>query len=275
MMLRAALCHLVLFFGALPLAAQDMSRIGPLYEALALDEVVAIMREEGLDYGHQLADDLFPGATGSGWTTTVSEIYREARLHDIVRRELAARLEDADIDAMMAFFDTETGRRIIGLEISARRALLDSDVEAANNAALADMIARDDPLLGLIREFTGINELVENNVVGAMNSNFAFYVGLSEGGAFGGDFAEDEMLADVWSQEAQIRMETEQWLYSYLAMAYGPLPAGDLRAYIAFSETPPGQALNQAIFGAFDVMFVEVSRALGHAAARVMSSQDL
>ncbi len=287
-MLRAALIRFAVLLAvlpaamsaALPAAAQDaapeMERIAPLYDALGLPEIMAVMRAEGVEYGHDLAVDLFPGdASGAGWDDTVSEIYRLDRLETIMRRELAQRLADADIGPMLDFMTSERGRRIVALEISARRALLDDDVEAASRTALAAMRADGDPLLGLIRDFAAVNELIENNVVGAMNSNFAFYLGLSEGGAFGRSFAEEEMLADVWSQEDAIRAETEDWLFSYLALAYGPLDAGDIRAYTAFSQTKAGARLNQAVFDAFDAMFIEISRTLGLAAARLMSSQDL
>lgn len=274
-MLRAALFSLLLLIPGLPAWSQGTARIDPLYRALGLPEIVAIMRQEGIDYGQELAGELFAGQGGQGWSGMVDEIYRLPRLEGIVRDRLAEILTDQDLAPMLAFFDSDLGRRIVGLEISARRALLDPDVDAASRAALADLIGDDDPRLDLIETFSEVNTLVENNVVGAMNSNFAFYRGLSEGGAFGAAFSQDDMLADVWSQEQAIRDETTEWLYSYLMMAYRPLSDAELAAYIAFSETPEGAALNQAIFDAFDEMFVTVSLALGHAAARYMSGEQL
>ena len=44
---------------------------------------------------------------------------------------------------------------------------------------------------------------------------------------------------------------------------------------IAFSESDPGRALNRALFAAFDARFVEISRALGLAAARYMTTSEL
>jgi hypothetical protein len=96
--------------------------------------------------------------------------------------------------------------------------------------------------------------------MGAMNANYAFYMGLVEGDAFEEDLTEAGDPADVWSQEAEIRADTEEWVYSYLTLAYAPLSDEDIDAYIALSRTAEGRALNRALFGTFDD-FSSTSRA--------------
>ena len=78
---------------------------------------------------------------------------------------------------MIAFFEGPLGRRVVELELSARRALLDEDVEAASRTALEARRADDDPLLDRLEAFISVNDLIESNVVGALNSNIAFYRG--------------------------------------------------------------------------------------------------
>jgi hypothetical protein len=58
-------------------------------------------------------------------------------------------------------------------------------------------------------------------------------------------------------------------------MAYQPLNDADLEAYIEVSETRAGRVLNRALFAGFDDMYVSISRALGVAAARFMTGQDI
>ena len=147
--------------------------------------------------------------------------------------------------------------------------------EAAAKAAVADMEAEGSPRLDALRRFAAANDLVEMNVMGALNANLAFYKGLSAGGAFGSAMTEEDMLADVWGQEADVRAETEEWLWSYLSLAYQPLSDEELQAYHDFSETPEGQKLNAAVFAAFDVSFVRISEDLGRAAARAMQGEDI
>jgi len=133
----------------------------------------------------------------------------------------------------------------------------------------------NDPRIGQLAEFIAANDLLESNVVGALNANFAFYLGLSDGGAFPNPLSQDQMLSEVWSQEGVIREDIEEWLFSFLSLAYQPLSDADLQAYIDISNTPEGQAMNQALFVAFDGIFDEISRELGLAVAQVMAGQDL
>jgi len=246
-----------------------------LFVALGMPDILEIMRLEGLEYGQELSLDLLGVPNHAGWAQMVAEIYRTPRLEEVVRGALAEDLAGADVGAMLDFFESDLGAEIIALELSARSAMLAPEVDAMARAALADLIADEDPRLDLLEAFSDANQLVENNVGGAMNSNFAFYVGLSEGGAFGEAFSEEEILRDVWSQEPAIRIETEEWLMSYIALAYQPLTDAELAAYVAFSETEPGQVLNRAIFDAFDAMYGSVSLALGAAAAQFMAGQEL
>ncbi|MGB5559620.1 MAG: hypothetical protein WBN04_16620 [Paracoccaceae bacterium] len=249
--------------------------VNALADALGLPQIIEVMREEGITNGRELADDMFPGRGGGSWEIMVEKIYDPVWMTDIVWTGLAAELEGTDTAPLIAFFTSASGRRIVALEVSARQALLDDAVEAASKDRLAELTADGDPLLDLVAEYVEVNDLLEYNVVGAMNSNYAFYTGLQDGGAFDQTLTEDQILTDVWSQEEVIRADTENWLYAFLAMAYRPLSEAELQAYIAISETPEGQALNRALFVAFDKLFVDVSHALGRSAATFVVGEDL
>ena len=246
-----------------------------LLQAIGMPDLLAIMREEGLAYAEDLAGDMFPGRGGPAWQAQVDRIYDTDQMAREMSRETAARLTEAEIDTLTQFFGSDLGQRIIALEISARQALLDPAIEAAAEEAYAEMEAQDDPRLAALSGFVTANDLVEMNVVGALNSNWAFYQGLEAGGAFDGRMSQDQMLAEVWGQEDEIRAETELWVYSYLGLAYRPLSDDDLATYTALSETPEGEALNTALFAAFDVMFTRISRELGLAAATRMAGEDI
>ena len=255
-----------------PQVSEDMDGLA---RALGLPEIIAVMREEGLQNGAELASDMFPGRGGDNWNAMVSKIYDPDWMTDIVWTGLADELDSADITALTTFFTSAIGHKIVGLEVSARQALLDDAVEAASKDRLAELTADGDPLLDLVGEYVEVNDLLEYNVVGAMNSNYAFYTGLQDGGAFDESLTEEQILTDVWSQEDVIRADTEEWLYSFLAMAYRPLSEEELKEYIALSETAEGQALNRALFAAFDKLFVAVSHALGRSAATFVVGEDL
>jgi hypothetical protein len=257
--------------------ASVQDRVTALSDILQIGEVIEVMRLEGLDYGRQMESELFPGMGGADWRRIVALIYDT----ETMRRRFDARLaeelgaETEAIAATTAFFDTDLGRRILQLEVEARRSLLDSAVEDAARLRVEDMEAKGDARLEMLRSFAEANDLIESNVLGALNANLAFFQGMAEVGGLAEELTEDQMLRDVWAQEEDIRAETESWLYPYLALSYGPLEDAELAEYLAFSQTAAGQRLNVALFSAFDAVFTAISRDLGRAAARQMMGKDI
>jgi len=249
------------------LALSELLQIGP-----ALD----VMAEEGRAYGQDLREGMFPDQGAAGWDAVVVRIYDP----EVMRQRFDAAFVTAlagsgEVGAIQDFFGSPLGLRALTLEVSARRALLDADVEAAAKLAYAEMVAAGDPRVAGLRRFVEVNDLIESNVMGALNANLAFYRGLAEGAEPGQSMPEDDMLSEVWAQEAQVRADTEEWLLPFLALAYRPLSDADLAAYAEFSDTPAGQEVNSALFAAFDAVFVAVSRDLGRAVARQMQGQAL
>ena len=257
------------------LGAQASERVERLYDLLGSDDIIAVMVEEGVLYGDTLRRDLFPGRGGARWDATVARIYDPAAMRRVVLAGMDGALSDADIGLLEAFFETERGARIIQLEVGARRAMLDDSIEASAEEAYMSRRANPDEMYDQVAEFIDVNDLVETNVVGGMNANTAFYLGLSDGGAFDPPMSQDDILRDVWSQEPEIREDTTIWVFSYLLLAYAPLEEGDLAAYIALSKSAEGRALNRAIFAGYDALFVDISRALGLAAAQFMAGEEL
>ncbi|QDC09501.1 hypothetical protein FHY55_09700 [Oceanicola sp. D3] len=255
-----------------PLAADETQA---LLEALGMDKLFPILREEGLAYSKALESELFPGAGGEAWQGMVGEIYALDRLDKVMARHLAEEMAGVDVAPLMEFLTSERGRRIVTLEVTAREALLDETVEQMSRDAYDELRGEESPRLDALRGYIEANDLVESNIAGALNANFAFYQGLAAGGALPAEMSEEDMLRDVWMQEPDIREETESWVWSYLALAYRPLEDADIEAYTAISKTPEGRALNRAMFAAFDKLFADISRDLGLAASRFMVSEDI
>lgn len=257
-----------------PMVARDVAALG---ETMQIGAVLEVMRLEGLDYGTSLEAQMFPGRGGAQWQAVVGLIYDASQMRQRFDAAFQAELANdaAAIPAMQAFFGSPLGQRILDLELAARRALMDDAASHAAAVTVERMIATQDPRMTALRRFADTNDLIEQNVAGALNSNLAFYRGMAENGGFGQGMTEDQMLADVWAQEDTLRSDTSDWLFSYLVLAYQPLSDHEMAAYQAFSETPAGQQLNAAVFAAFDVVFTGISRDLGRAAAGQMQGKDL
>lgn len=270
---------------AAPLASPALAQESPaaqadvpaLAGALRLDDLFAVLKDEGLAYGTELEEQMFPGGGGTRWQTQVAAIYDSARLRRgfdaVLQRELAQ--DPATFAEIMAFFTSDLGRRVVGLEIDARRAFLDEAQEDAARVAAETRAADRDPKVKLLDRFIAAGDLVEMNVAGGLSGNLAFLTGMAETGAEGSVLPQEELMAQVWAQEEQIRADTTSWLQAYLGLAYDPLTEAELTAYVEFMESPAGQRLNAALFAAFDEVFREVSYQLGREAGTAMLGRDI
>lgn len=274
-MLRGlALSALMLVAAAPPLLAQ---RAEAVIDLLRLDEIIDVMRLEGVEHGEAIGAGLLGPGDGAAWTAMVARIYDPQRMRAVMAEGLEGGLpaDDGVIDEVSAFFDSDLGRRVVELEVTARRAMLDDAVEEVAREAWADLQAEGGPRLEALRRFVEAGDLIEQNVAGGLNSTYAFYAGLRDSGAAVPGLAEADMLADVRGQEAAIRDEIDGWLHAYLAMALGPLSDDELDAYTEFFLTPAGAALSTALFAGFNGMFESVSRQLGRAAGGLIMGEDL
>lgn len=276
---------LVAFFAAVtPLAAETVApaptagvQADRLGEVLQLDALFEVLREEGIAYGKTLETDMFPSGGGADWAATVERIYDIPRLRGAFDRALQEQLgtDPATVDEIARFFGSDLGRRVVGLEIEARRAFLDEFAEEAARVAADDAASARDPKVAQIGRMIEAADLLEMNVAGSLSGNLAFMTGMAGTGAYGRTLPEDEILGEVWAQEEQTRADTSTWLQAYLGLAYGPLTEAELDSYIAFWESPAGQRLNAALFTAFDRTFRQVSFDLGVAAGRAMQGRDI
>lgn len=256
-------------------ATAQTNEIEELAQAIGLSPVLEVMREEGLIYADDIAENLLQTSRSSEWDALVDRLYDTADMRERVVATLAAEIEPDNLTLIVDFFQTEPGESLIAYEVAAREAFLDKAVEeAANDVAALAAVEKTDRYQ-LVTEFIEANDLIETNIVGALNASYAFYQGMQGGGGFPAELTEDQMLQDVWSQEPEIRSSTTEWVYSFLMLAYEPVEDADLEAYIAFSETDAGQDYNSAMFTAFDGMYNDISRGLGLAAAQVMQQQEL
>jgi hypothetical protein len=274
-----ALLGLALPLGAETVVEQPQSEVSvdQLGKVMQLDALFDVLREEGLAYGDTLEADMFPSGGGAEWRQAVSDIYDVAQLRDRFDAAMKEALGDdpAVLTEIAAFFVSDLGQRVVGLEIEARRVFLDPAGEEAAQVAADDAAAASDPKVALIRRMIEASDLVEMNVAGSMTGNLAFMTGMAGTGAYGRDMPQEQILSDIWAQEDRVRADTSTWLYAYLGLAYASLSEAELETYVAFWESPAGKQLNAALFTAFDQVFRPVSSDLGRAAGRAMQGRDI
>jgi len=270
---RAIASIIIMALTALPLFAQS-DELDRFSDAMQMDAVVDILRQEGIAFGEELGSELFTPSKQEEWRETLVSIYNADWMYDVAMAGVAESLSSSELNEISGYFETPLGKQIVALEISGRRALMDDAIVEAANETAKLLQEKGGHRIDLINRFIEINALLETNVVGALNSNYAFSIGLMDGGFFPSDVTQGDILNEVWSQEAQITSETEEWLMSYLLLSYQPLTDAELEQYVDWSATAVGQALNDALFKGFDSMFDEISYALGFAVGRMIQSPE-
>lgn len=244
-----------------------------LMDVLKIRETVEIMQDEGAVYGGVLARDMIPDVDPELWAGVLDHIYDGDKMYEVLVTGFDAALQDTDLTPILDYYQTPQAAEIVALELSARRAFLDADTEAAAMQEYQEQAAEGTKLVDQVNVLIQDSDLVELNVMGALNSDLRFYNGLNEGGAF--DLSEEEILSDVWAGEQDLRVSSRDWLQAFLLMAYQPLEPDVLDSYAAFWRTEAGQDLNRAIFVAFDDMYEDLSYLLGLAIAEQMMIEEL
>jgi predicted Zn-dependent protease with MMP-like domain len=275
--LRALTALLVLVVSTGAALADRKADIDELVELMQFAGTIEIIRDEGQGYGEIIAEDMLSGISAESWNATVADIYDTQWMLGLVRQGFDTELSQTDLAPLLKYYRSDAGREVIRLEITARRAFSDTDVEEAAKLRLDMLIEEQAYLYKQVQILINDSNLIDLNVAGTLNSSLMFYTGLYEGldlQASAG-VSEGEMIADVWAQEEETRAESALWLNSYMVMAYQPLPPDALEAYAAFFRSNEGRDLNRAIFAGFDRMFEQISYKLGLAVASYMSSEPL
>jgi len=253
-------------------ASADPARISHL---LQNDRLFAILQKEGVQYGRDLAKEFLPGASTDDWLAEVAAIHAPERLLPVFEAVVAKDLQQADQGAIERWLSSETGQRVVSHELDAREAMLDSDVEDAAIARAEEADVAGDPRLAAVRQIIEAADLIEPNVMGGLNANFAFYRAMAVGGAFPYEVTEADMLADVAAQEDDIRSDVTAWMVGYLLLAYAQLSLDGLKQCADFSASEPGKALMRAQFDGFDQVYEQSSAELGAALARRITAAEL
>jgi hypothetical protein len=259
--------------GAATTAVQDR-----MWQVLDMGRQMQIFQQEATREAARFEAEGLIGGSGEAWADTVAHINNPARLQALFREGLGqvlVRADDRLINESLGFYERGLGRQLVPLEISARLAMLDDDVTANARNAFAQAVADDNPRADQIQRLIRTADLVAPNVSSGLNASVAFSRGFGEGGGYDMPLSDDQMLAETWAQQDQIEADTLDWLQSFLMLAYSSLSDEQLEDYITYASSATGQALAQAMFAAYDRVFLQTSYDMGLAAALRLQGRQL
>lgn len=251
--------------------AQAQSPADITIEALNFPAQMQIVRDEGLEAAANIDRDMLDGAGGAVFAAQVDALYDVPRMVATARKAVDAE-DPARLERINLFLTSPVGQRITTLELTARRAMMDDDAEAAARAAYETLKGTDDPRLIAAQTLVDAGDLIETNVSTSLTVSYQFYKGLVAGGGL--DMTENQIIAEVWAQEDEMRADTESWLMGFLLLICGGLSADDLDLYVRFWQTPEGRALTSALFDGYGDVYSELAFATGQAAALYMRGPD-
>ena len=249
-----------------------------LWQVLKLGDLMPVIRSEALAEAADMQESLFQRGGDGRWKQIVSGIHETRRLEVILRNGLQGAVADeqaALIEEALAFYETSFGQRLVGLEISAREVLLETEAEIAARESYAHAASADLPRITQIDRLIAEADLIGSNVAGGMNAALAFARGFNEGGGYPTPRSEAQLLSDAWEREPVLQAETRRWMEVYLFTAYSSLSDAELERYIDFAGSSAGRALTDTLFGGFDRLFEWTSYEVGLAAAGQIQGRRL
>lgn len=266
--MRLIAAFATIFLWAMPLQAEE--KVERLLQALQLDEVIDILRDEGSTLGEELQKTFLDDNGGPVFLAQVDRIYDAEAMRNQVYEVFEQNLTDSQLDRAILFFESELGQNIVSLEISARVAFSDEAIEeiAQETFKTGD---RSTEFYRLVDEYISVNDLIDENVRNSISADFSFFRGMN----VGGEIDDADLLAQLLTQKDSMTDETRTWLFSFFLLAYQPLSDAEMRENIAFSRTETGRAVNDALFQSFGRMFDLIYFQMGQAVAQVLKGSDL
>lgn len=271
--MRALVLTIILLLPAASGRADPM--VDRLFDAISLRSLVEIHHSDALRYGMEMADGRISDEKRPAWRSELERIYDHDRMLTILGAHFTGQLSDRHANAVIDFYQTELGQKAIETHDAAARALADPDLEQASKDALARLVKDGAPRLEQIRAFVDVTDIVEKNVAAELNYSFAYLSTLQSAGGMGERMSEAELLDFLWSDVEAIRLDTAQWAFSFLNLAFSGLTNDELDRLIAFEGTEAGQAMGTAMFAAWDHLYLTFARDLATAEAAFFGGQDL
>ena len=253
-------------------ASEEIAR--DVVTQMRFGEIIQIMHDEGISDSSELPKDLMMGQLGTSWEQSLGMIYDIEMMTRTVETLFLGSLGTENLEGILGFVSSEAWQTAIDLELAARHAMLTPEIEQTAYGNYYRALSKNTQLVSDLEALVDSVDLVEQNVVGALNGMYQFNVGLVDGGLDMG-YAEDELLTQIWAEEENIRNEVSEWMYAFLVLAYGSMERQTLLDQIRFFETSEGRRLNSAMFDAFDGMLNDIAYQLGYALAGMMRERTL
>lgn len=264
--MRSYLAVLALICLAPPAWADALSQ--RMLDAIQAPRLLAQLALEAEQSAQEIDQDFLAGAGGTFMADTVTRLNDPQRLLPRLEAEMIANMARADMEAVVSFLESPLGGQLADLELSAREAMFDPEVDAAVRERVAQT-----GVPKLVEEIIRDSDLIERNVLDSLLILEQFYLGRRAGGMT--DLSEQAIGAFTAELAGDVRTETGAWLRAFMTLAYSPLSDAELQTYATFWKTEAGQAYDRALFASFKSILLENNFALGQLVGRMQASDEI
>lgn len=248
-------------------AIDDLSRL------LMLQSTAELMQDEGMRNARTTSEDFTGQALGQWDADGLRAVYAPDRSLALFRQAFEARLSDEDIATLVDAFGAPFAARVVGLEVTARAAISEEDIEAAAIEMVNEVMTSDRDRIAVIDQIIEVNDLIALNLDGGEVILLEFYKTLATGNVRGIDYA--VIAEEIQSQRQERRDDLIEWLRAFFVMAYSDLNDDELLQVLALYESEEAQKAIGAMFEVFNLVEIEAMRKLGDTIARQMNTSKL
>ena len=247
--------------------------ISDLYDALQMDRVNEIIRAEGIRDARGTGEAYLSTNSVERFVEQAKSVYQLDNMEKDFKRLLTENLSTSEANEILLFYRLPIGKLASELEVSARVAISETEIEEMAKTMLKEAKAIKNTRLNEIESVIKILELVEQNLIGAYAAQFAFMYELSKLGVL--DLSRQEMIDIITNDEEKLKGEILEWLMAFSHMAYAPMSDEEFRVYNDFSKSDLGILLNKALFSVYNEMAKDQSQSLANILGEFMISEDL
>lgn len=245
-----------------------------LLDLMRFDLLADVAIQEGIAANATLLEDFNLTGEDKFWQAELTRIYNHDRTETQFRENFAAHYDPRAIDEALDILSSDDWIRVFGLQVDTSLVLIDPDLLASATEVYWEYVEKDEPRIGLIEELIATTDLAEQSLSGAMNAMLAFNRGMTSVSADLG-YPDDEMIALIFSSEAEMRFEISEWLHTFYLVAYMPLSDRDIETQIDVWNSQVGQDIARALNLAYDAVFDTQAYALGASLAKILQSPSL
>ena len=264
---RFILTIFALCFWMAPAVADESAGTGKLDKALELVELRAAFNDmpeqliKGLD---ELPDESMADVRRDELIGLAEKLFGADALMGDVRDRMSGQVTAAHLDAVIEFYSTPLGRKLVAMEVAASGSESQTKIETEGAALYADIKNKNPDRLNAfdrIEKAIRMEDMMSSMI---MNMTYAMISGMAGTSMLPQQLTDDQIAALVNQQIQASRGLVRQFLNNFFAYTYRDATNEDLQGYADFAETEAGRAFNAALVRAMIDAMVQRSRAFGH-----------